>query len=204
MAPHRMGKAAFASFFAQHPFVRIAALGPRGTSSDTVLRDLLQDIPPHRWEILLRPSFEQVYDDLASARVDYAMVPSAYTNSTRFYWSSEFRLEGAFVQATPDYHLALPPDLLRPATIAACDAVRHMIGAHFASHLPEDLTILRAESTVQSAEIVAQGRADACVTNEPGRALYGLSARASVPGVDMIWSVFSLRAARLHLERHVS
>lgn len=195
MAAHRLGKDAFRAFFAAQDHVRIGSLGPGGTSSDTVLRDLLHPIPADRWRIVLKPSFDAVYDDLLAGEIDYALVPSAYTNSTRFYWSSEFRLEGAFVEPTPAYHLALPDRIEHPLTIAACDAVRHMIHAHFADHLPDDLQILRAESTVQSAEIVAQGRADACVTNEPGRAQYGLAARASLPGVDMIWSVFSLRAA---------
>lgn len=193
--PHLLRtKSGFRKYITEHPRIRVGTLGPSGTSSDHTLDSLLRGLDPHGHEKILYDSFDDVYRRLVDGSIDLAMVPSAYTNSTRFYWAPEFCLVGSLIHKTPDYFFSQAPGREVVRSIATCAAVKHMLVDRFSQWARQPYEMVVAESTVAAAREVAAGRADACITNSNGHRQYHLTAVHAVDGVDMVWSFFRMRS----------
>lgn len=180
----------FQQFLKEKPDLKIATLGPIGTSCDHTLEVLADGLRQEEPKKVLLDNFEEVYAVLQSGDVDMAMVPSAYTNATKFYWSSEFQLAGTLVSKTPDYFYAVGRNQKSIDTIATCKPVEHLLDGELSSELPDSYDVLLANSTVESAKKVAEGKADACITNLNGLNHYQLTEVKRLSGVDMVWSFF--------------
>lgn len=183
-------KSDFHNLLKNNSDIRIATLGPSGTSCDYTLGLLAKDIPVKESSKVLLNDFDQVYAMLRDGDVDMAMVPSAYRNSTRFYWAPEFQLAGTLVSKTPDYFFAKKPDKDVILSIATCQPVEHLLEETFSNDLPESYRVELTNSTVEAARAVSEGLAEACITNSFGLQHYGLKEIKSTSGVDMVWSFF--------------
>lgn len=179
--------------------LRVGTLGPQGTTSMVALDRL-----GHRLAHLGGPdvhavpydSFEELLAAVSSGGgPSYALVPAAAECATRFFWSPRLRLDATFSTPTPQYGIAArPPGLregiLRLATLHETRRLVELLDGAEGGRGGYDIAWVPAESTIHAAQLVAEGRADAAITNEPGRAAHRLSFQVSRPGVPMVWLIF--------------
>ncbi|WP_274558706.1 hypothetical protein [Streptomyces spiramyceticus] len=179
--------------------MRIGTLGPGGTTSMVALERL-----GHRLAHLGGPDVRPVpcdsFEELLAAvgrrgGPSYALVPGAAECATRFFWSPELRLEASFSTPTPEYGIAsraprLPEGRLRLATLHETQRLAELLDGTAGGRDGYDIDWVPAESTMHAAQLAAAGRADAAITNEPGRATYRLRFHVSRPGVPMVWMIF--------------
>lgn len=179
--------------------LRVGTLGPDGTTSMVALGRLglrLAHLGGPVVEPVPYDSFEELLAAVGSrGGPSYALVPGAAECATRFFWSPRLRLDATFSSPTPEYGIATPaPGLhegvLRLATLHETRRLVELLDGAEGGRGGYDIAWVPAESTMHAAQLVAEGRADAAVTNEPGRAAHRLEFQVSRPGVPMVWMVF--------------
>jgi prephenate dehydratase len=180
----------FKNHIDKNPDVLIGTLGPKGTSCDHTLNYLLSDENDLDRRRVLIDNFSDIYSSLINSKIDIAMIPAAYTQVTEFFWSAEFKLLGSIIYKTPDYHFTHAKGVTKPRKIATCSAVKHMLKKQFAHCTPEPYELVIGASTVAAANVVAEGKADACITNDGGLKEVDLEVIHTQKGVDMSWLFF--------------
>lgn len=179
--------------------LRIGTLGPDGTTSMVALGRLgyrLAHLGGPEVEAVPYDSFEELLAAVGSrGGPSYALVPGAAECATRFFWSPRLRLDASFSSPTPEYGIAtyrtgLREGILRLATLHETRRLVELLDGAEGGRGGYEIAWVPAESTMHAAQLVTEGRADAAVTNEPGRAAHRLEFQVSRPGVPMVWMVF--------------
>ncbi|MFG2598851.1 hypothetical protein [Streptomyces sp. NPDC048462] len=179
--------------------LRIGTLGPDGTTSMVALGRLgyrLAHLGGPEIEAAPYDSFEELLAAVGSrGGPSYALVPGAAECATRFFWSPRLRLDASFSSPTPEYGIAtyrtgLREGILRLATLHETRRLVELLDGAEGGRGGYEIAWVPAESTMHAAQLVTEGRADAAVTNEPGRAAHRLEFQVSRPGVPMVWMVF--------------
>lgn len=179
--------------------LRIGTLGPDGTTSMVALGRLgyrLAHLGGPEVEAVPYDSFEELLAAVGSrGGPAYALVPGAAECATRFFWSPRLRLDATFSTPTPEYGIAsygtgLREGVLRLATLHETRRLVELLDGAEGGRGGYEIAWVPAESTIHAAQLVSEGRADAAVTNEPGRAAHRLRFQVSRPGVPMVWMVF--------------
>lgn len=179
--------------------LRLATLGPSGTSADEVARHLVTAL--HRGgareaTVVLHDTFGEVRKALHTGTATCALVPSAATGATEYHWDPGLDLLGVVLRRTPRYGLAtrtggVPGGDLVVAALPEVAALVEQLAP------PPVLARPRfhrdAASTAQAARAVLDGDADVAVCNDTARARHGLHWLASREGVPMPWNVFVRR-----------
>ncbi|ROQ68161.1 bacilysin biosynthesis protein BacA [Streptomyces sp. 840.1] len=179
--------------------LRVGTLGPDGTTSMVALGRLgyrLAHLGGPEIEAVPYDSFEELLAAVGSrGGPSYALVPGAAECATRFFWSPRLRLDATFSSPTPEYGIAsyrtgLREGILRLATLHETRRLVELLDGAEGGRGGYEIAWVPAESTMHAAQLVTEGRADAAVTNEPGRAAHRLEFQVSRPGVPMVWMVF--------------
>lgn len=178
--------------------VRIATLGPEGTSADTVLAQMaghLRGDYGREVVAVLQPEFDRVMDRVVDGCVDFALLPSAYRDATAFHWHAALSLDCVFVHRTPAYGLAASADVEsvdgRPVTVAAMSETRGVYSQVAPAWLHRrPVSFVQARSTSDAASLVRKGEADIALCNDEGRDANGLSWIGVRPGADIVWMLF--------------
>lgn len=184
--------------------MRIASLGPAGTSSEEACR-ALQGHLLHRGHrsvrIDLYDQYEEAGDKLLSGDCELVVAANAYAGIERFYMDPALRLAAVFVKDTPHYGIAALPgtDIAQKAAVVTHPAPRALVD----ELLPDrfDLTeLVFAASTSAAAEAVARGEVPLGLTTALAARLHGLEFLSRTRPIRMVWSVFT-RADLLDEER---
>jgi ABC-type amino acid transport substrate-binding protein len=176
--------------------LRIATLGPGGTSSESTAEALATTLACRGHATVhvdLFDTYEAAATRVLDGHADLVVVANAYAAVSEFYMNPRFELAAAFVKDTPNYGLAMPkpPDGQGSLTVASHPAPIPLI----AQLMPEGLTVARVvheSSTSAAAQAAALGRVDAALTTRPAAALHGLEFFSRTRSIRMLWSVFGL------------
>lgn len=181
-------------------YIRIASIGPAGTSAHDVLNELQRQYSDDNTflDVELSSSFEEAAEQVLKGIADFALVPSAYRDAAAFHWHPSLELAYVFVHRTPYYGLATNQDAAmstsRAIVVAAMGEVEDLFFQLAPANLSERrIEHLKASSTSNAAAIVRAGIADVAVCNDLGRQEHGLSWIGSREGVDMVWMFFKRR-----------
>ncbi|WP_331106591.1 hypothetical protein [Archangium sp.] len=177
-----------------HGEMRIATLGPEGTSSAEAGR-ALTTCSPGGGHCELFPTYEEAAEAVLGGRADYLLVANAYAHINHFYISDRLIVVGAFPFATPPYGVAVDPTRVRLAStsnLASHPAPLHLAEEWFrhSEHKPRFVTM---SSTSEAALAVARGEVSACITTEVARKRTGLAFITRTKRIRMLWSVFTRR-----------
>lgn len=174
--------------------LRIATLGPEGTSSEAAAQALAVALARRGHETVqvdLLDTYESAAARVLDGHANLVIVANAYADVSEFYMEPRFQLTAAFVKDTPNYGLAAlkPWEGEGSLTVASHPAPIPLIE----QLLPEGLTvaaIVPALSTSAAAEAALQGRVDAALTTVPAAGLRGLRFFTRTRSIRMLWSVF--------------
>ena len=180
--------------------VRIATLGPAGTSSEAVATALATTLACRGHETVridLHETYESAAIQVLDGEANLVLVANAYAGVSEFYMNPGFELAAAFVKDTPNYGLAAlrPVEADTPLTVASHPAPIPLIE----QLIPEGMSVakvLREPSTSAAAEAVRAGRADAALTTVPAAALHQLTFFSRTRPINMLWSVFKFGERR--------
>ncbi|MFI1281298.1 hypothetical protein ACH4U5_11165 [Streptomyces sp. NPDC020858] len=179
--------------------LRLATLGPRGTSSEYVAQSMsriLRDRGP--LQIVLEDTYEACMEALSEGQVDLALVAHAYQKINAFYMNPRLEPAIVFRGHTPEYGLATRSDfefreeMLFKETIVSHPAPVPLLRYHFDQAVQVDTS----NSTSQAACDVADGRYDIAITNEQAVRQHNLKFVYKFSRIPMTWTVFSRRADR--------
>lgn len=184
--------------------MRIASLGPAGTSSEEACRALEGHLlrRGHRSvSIELYDQYEEAGENLLSGDADLVVVANAYSGIERFYMDPALPLAAVFVKDTPHYGIAAVPGaaLAQKAAVVTHPAPRALVD----ELLPErfDVTeLVFAASTSAAAAAVARGEVPLGLTTALAARLHGLEFLSRTRPIRMVWSVFA-RAELLDQDR---
>ncbi|HEX4791043.1 MAG TPA: hypothetical protein VH372_21460 [Actinospica sp.] len=184
--------------------IRIATLGPRGTSSEAAATELATTLAFRGHEtvrVLLSDSYEEAAAEVLEDRANLMLVANAYAGVSEFYMNPRFQLAAVFVKDTPNYGLAsLKPleDGEGPMVVASHPAPIPLID----ELLPDGLAVAEVVtelSTSAAAEAAASGRVDAALTTLPAATLHGLTFFSRTRPIRMLWSVFKAAEQRARI-----
>lgn len=174
--------------------LRVATLGPQGTSSERAAYELLEVCEEYYGcigEVALYPSFEEAAGSVMKGESAAVVVANAYSEVNRLYMNPRFFLAGAFVLATPDYGLVVSGKVPIPlyVSVATHPAPEALVGELAPSSFLVQQT-LQAPSTSEAAKMVADGKVELALTNETSARAYGLRFVSDKRPIRMLWSVF--------------
>ncbi len=180
----------FRNYIIANPNILIGTLGPIGTSCDHTINFLLDGLDTQGQRKVLINHFDDIYQSLHNGNVDVAMIPAAYSDVTRFFWSTELSFIGSVIYKTPDYHFTRAAGVTNISRIATCTAVKHMLENQFLHCLNAPYELIIGPSTLAASKEVMTGNADACITNDGGLKGTDLQVVHTQKGVDMSWLFF--------------
>lgn len=174
--------------------IRIATLGPTGTSNEYVASCLGQCLEFASYSCALYDSYEQAADSVSNATNDLLLVANAYHDVNKFYISNRLRLSTFFVLDTLPYGLASRQSkhALMPkgrVTVATHHAPAHLIEG-FTKGFRGHVELQFVQSTGEAARLAAEGQVDACITNEQACSLHELTFISPARTIQKIWSIF--------------
>lgn len=151
------------------PQIRVATLGPEGTSSQVAALYLLNSLRVLPWlrrnaeECLLFSSYEEAFEEVVRGNAEILLVANAYKSIDRFYMSSVVRLSFSFICETPLYGVAKRRDYElpkhRPVTIATHHAPSSLI-PWFLNGYGLEYEIVEVNSTSDAAIKVVHGETE--------------------------------------------
>jgi prephenate dehydratase len=180
-----------AEAFSCQPHVRVATLGPEGTSSAAAARLISESVGTNA-HVHLFQSYEDAATAVVEKEADCIVVANAYSLINRFYISDDLVAAAAFPMATPPYGVAIRQCQDSPLCrfIATHPAPQHLIGRWFDKHCQARMNIVNATSTSAAARMVRNGEVDACVTTDTARQINGLAFISPLFTIQMLWSIF--------------
>ena len=176
---------------------KVVTMGPKTTSSyhaATMFVDTIKHLViGSSFEIVTFDNFDQVYQCLTENDAEYAIIPNAYEDVTKYYWNRSLKLNGYFRCHTPGYVIAAQEASvsLGCPRVASCPAVYQLIDDAVQAGTFQDYQLVSANSTDHAARLVLEGSADLAVTNTNSVKHYGLTDVKSFYGVEMLWSIFT-------------
>lgn len=181
--------------------VALSTLGPAGTSSEYVARNILDRLETDNKELLLFGTYEEAYQCIKDRRCNGMVVANAYKDVSTFYMDETLSLIASWIQPTPPYGIASLKnfDLKK---IEDADSI--LIASHHAplqkleqyvmySSSPfygKRFEVIDCDSTSSAAMMVAQGKVALCLTNAQAVEKYDLKFVSWTTGIDMTWSLF--------------
>ena len=171
----------------------VFTLGPQGTSSHVVAKDLAAGyVRPFRVELC--ETYEEACNRALESPRQAVIVANAYSQINHFYISDNLLPIGAFFRTTPSYGIAVRAeqsnieDLERTRlTVASHPAPRHLLW----QLMPDKaFTVTETSSTSNAARLVAAGDVDACITNVEASQAYGLRVVSDLVPIRMLWTLF--------------
>jgi len=84
----------------------ITTLGPTGTSSEYVAKKILKYFKAKNKKIILKPSFEEAFENVKNNKAHMSLVANAYSKIDNFYMDKELKILATFIHNTPPYGLA--------------------------------------------------------------------------------------------------
>lgn len=85
--------------------MKIGILGPKNTSTDLACKNyLINNSKINTFEIIYLDSFEDIYENILTKKVNLAVVPSAYFKINKFFMSRELDLFDFVKHDTLEYH----------------------------------------------------------------------------------------------------
>lgn len=180
--------------------IKIATLGPKGTSSEAATQYLISQLSDKRREYTLFPTYEEAFEDLLSGHSNLLIVANAYKGIDKFYMSTEIRFLLSFVFQTPLYGVAANSGNLgldnRSLKIATHHAPSSLI-PWFLPDITNKYEIIHTQSTSEAALKVHKGEADLCVTTANACRMYELEFISRTRPIVMLWSVFVPKSPNL-------
>lgn len=176
--------------------LRIATLGPRGTSSEVAalhVLDLHKQEVGEEGEVALYPSFEEASEAVLRGLGTALVVASAYSEVNALYMNPALFLAGAFILPTPDYGVVASPNAPLPlrVKVATHPAPAALVDELVPPSFLVDETLL-APSTSEAARMVARGEVDMALTNATSAQEHGLNFVSRTRPIRTLWSVFVL------------
>jgi bacilysin biosynthesis protein BacA len=173
--------------------VRIATLGPGGTSSDLSARYLLDNIGQTSDEPLLFDSYERAAETVLANEANLLVVANAYANVDRFYMDPALYFLCAYFFQTPEYGVAARKDFVhaegKTYRMVSHPAPLSLI-PWFLANTGISAEVSMAASTAAAAKAVRDGEVELCVTNGVARERYDLTFITRTRPIRMLWSVF--------------
>jgi len=174
--------------------LRLATLGPEGTSSEQAGKYFLEQVEISDKELVLCTQYEQAADHVVAGTADLLLVANAYKGINDFYMSPALYFICAYFFQTPLYGVAARTGwALEPGK-------RYSIATHhapislvpwFLKYIPIEYDLVHADSTAAAARAVSTGETDLCVTNAVAvDKTPGLEFVTRTRPIRMLWSVF--------------
>lgn len=193
---HCCGYDSLLSYIQRRSAVRIASLGPENTSSHCVAKDAVEAYLAGTVaaEIVLLNTFQQVEKAVCAGACDLALVPHAYHEINLFYMNPQLEVLFIFISSTPTYGLA--KRIGEPLSLDGGRIVTHPAPVPLLPHLLRGQRFLRepavelVSSTSVAARMVADGLADAAITNATAAREAGLELASVYGAIKMSWSLF--------------
>lgn len=180
----------------------VGTLGPDGTSSEIAVQYLIRTFektnPKCRYLIKLYNTFDEVYEAMRNYKIDYALIPAAYEKISEFFWCPEFRPVLSFIYDTPKYGIVRKKNRSykhkKCIKLATCPAA-HMVFDYLMKDIKQEceIHVITTNSTVESAALVMESKADFGVTNESSYKKYGDGEMEFITNTyssRMIWTLF--------------
>lgn len=189
--------------------IQIGTLGPLGTSSEAAVNYFISHIrnaEEKSYQVCLYNNFQMVFDKLQKEEIDYALVPSAYSGITDFFWNPDFLNVLTFNYMTPPYGIVslkgADPFKKDTVILAACDAVKN-IKTYLLGEIDIKGKIERVttNSTAEAALFVLEEIADISITNMSSYNRYNgkdgkhLDLITSTYSSYMVWTLFKKQKA---------
>lgn len=174
--------------------LRVATLGPRGTSSElaaSYVLGLFGEEMRSGGEVVLYPSFEEAGEAVLQGWETAVVVANAYSEVDALYMNPAFFLAGAFILHTPDYGVVAPTGTPLPlkVKVATHPAPAALVGELVPPSFMVSQTLM-APSTSEAARMVARGEVDLALTNETSAREHRLRFVSRTRPIRMLWSVF--------------
>lgn len=180
----------------------IGTLGPTGTSSSQALQYFTDNMVNLKWKVnyecKLYDTFDEVLDAVLSRQINFALVPSAYRDITKYFWHPKLRNVFTFIYPTPKYGIVskinFAPESNKYIRIATCEPVECLIYT-FLNKMDKKVIKVITPSTTKALETLLYGEADLAVTNETSfakyNATYEIKFITKLFNVQMLWCLFS-------------
>ena len=161
--------------------VIIGTLGPVGTSSYNALQYLTEQLTNFKRNIVfenkLYDNFDEVLIAIISKDMDFALIPSAYRDITKYFWNPTLKNAFTFIYPTPKYGIVSKTDYVyienSPVRIAVCEPVECLIDTMWSKeNVGKSFVKIITPSTTKALEAVIEGNADLAITNETSFAKY--------------------------------
>ncbi len=181
--------------------VKVATLGPEGTSSEEAARFFFLKAvgrPAAEGDVLLFSTYEEAKDAVLSDFASHLVVATAYPECHHFYMSGELipDHENHFPRDTPPYLLVsrsrrcMLPRAVRIATHPAPAEVIDQLLATMADTF-DWFKVVHSTSTAEAARMVAKDEVEVALTTDPARRRFGLVAISEESKtIPMDWLVF--------------
>lgn len=174
--------------------LRLATLGPGGTSSESAARYLMGTVcqGDRKGIIELYPTFETAAEAVVEEPGTALVVANAYAKINVMYMDPGLKLVGAFVQQTPAYGLAK----LEATGIGggAVSVSTHPAPALLIGELLpvgyEISRVIEVPSTSEAALMASRREVELALTNRCSVETYGLEFVSRTRPIEMLWSVF--------------
>lgn len=173
----------------------IATLGPKGTSSEFIAKDLAKTLGVKKENIILYSSYEEAFEMVKKKKNSLLLVANAYKNVNLFYMEDNISLIGSFVKETPLYGIASnnykKNDFLsdKDIKIVSHHAPKSLIDT-IINEYGLKIDIIDCLSTSEAAHLVNIGKYKYCLTNEEAQKKYNLNFIVPIKQITMLWSLF--------------
>lgn len=177
------------------PAIKIATLGPSGTSSEYVTKKFIMNYFPDNLtshKIILYETFEKAMGKLVEGSLNYVICPHAYHRINEFYMNPLICLVEIFQCDTPMYGIATRQDYqfkdyhLEEQVIVSHPAPLQLIR----NYLGKEPQFSIVDSTSIAAELVANKTYNIAITNEEAAKKFNLKFVHEFNKIPMSWSLF--------------
>jgi ABC-type amino acid transport substrate-binding protein len=178
--------------------LRVATLGPEGTSSELAARNLLELFGREAGSgdaVRLYPSYEEAAEAVLAGKETAVVVANAYAKINALYMNPALALAGAFIMDTPGYGVAACTR--SPLPLKTRVATHPAPASLIAELLPPSFLLgdtVGVSSTSEAARMVARGEIDLALTNESSARRHNLRFVSQTRPIRMLWSVFVARS----------
>jgi prephenate dehydratase len=177
--------------------VRIATLGPPGTSSGdaaSYLADRLLAQGSSSAEVELYPSFGDAVEATLAGQADVVVIADAYGGISERYTRPDVKVVGLYFHLTPDYGLAARPgeQVSGPQVVPSHPAPIPLL-AQLDTHPITVSRIERVDGPRDAARLVAEGGFDVALTHRRAVEEFGLNFVSATHPIRTSWAVFAPR-----------
>jgi bacilysin biosynthesis protein BacA len=174
--------------------LRLATLGPEGTSSDQAAKYFLDHSEISEKALVLCAQYEEAAEYVITGKADLLLVANAYKAIDNFYMAPALYFMCAYFFQTPVYGIAARkgwvPEPNKRYSIATHHAPISLV-PWFLKDLPIEYDLIELDSTVGAARAAQASVTDLCVTNAVAvEKTPGLEFVTRTRPIRMLWSVF--------------